>query len=131
MAAALLPMLCLAVPAAAQSVRATLSKKPWTAVRVKGADLVAEKPATIVFEPSGRLTGSGGCNRLMGKYTLAGNGSSVRIEQVSSTRLLCPQSVMRAERALISALETAKAISADRNGRLVLHRDDDILAVFK
>lgn len=111
--------------------RSIMSKKPWTAVRVNGAESAAEATAAVTFEASGRLHGSGGCNRISGNYVVASDGKTVKIGSIASTRLLCPLAVTKVERALILALEMAKSARVDRSGRLLLLRDGVVLAIFK
>ena len=106
----------------ALAVKQKLTERPWTIVWLHGVDLVAGKAATLSFDADGRLSGSGGCNRLSGSYTLSGDGSTIAISNVSSTRMLCEGPVMSFERALIAALQSVGSASIDKDDRLVLGR---------
>jgi putative lipoprotein len=79
----------------------------------------------ILSTEGGRVTGSGGCNRLMGSYTL--NGDGLRFSGVASTRMACMRG-METEAGFLAALEQARTwrISGrqlelfDEGGRLLL-----------
>lgn len=106
--------------AQAQDHRAKLTERPWSVVWVASAGPAADIPATLSFDAAGRLSGSGGCNRLLGDYKLAPGGKSLKIQGVAATRRLCAGAVMRFERAVIAALNTADALRYDSEGRLIL-----------
>lgn len=63
----------------------------WTFTALNGVAVPASdpgRPAQLIFEAAtGRLSGSTGCNRLMGSYTASGN--VLRFGQVASTRMAC------------------------------------------
>lgn len=88
----------------------------WTLVRV--GELVAtpgERPAFLEFSMSteARVSGSSGCNRLTGSFSLA--GESLRFLPLAGTRMLCPDG-MALEQAFLDALAATRAqrISAGR-----------------
>lgn len=59
-------------------------------------------PHLILQSTSGRVGGSGGCNRLMGTFTL--NGPSLSFGRMATTRMACPEG-MEQESAFLQALE--------------------------
>ena len=60
-----------------------------------------------VFDKSGRVVGSAGCNRFTAAYTAT--DTEVRITEAASTRMLCgePPGVMEQEAAFLAALAQA------------------------
>jgi heat shock protein HslJ len=115
----------------AQDVRARLTDRPWALISVQNAEAIAEKPATLAFDRDGRMSGTGGCNRLNAAYRLAANGQSFRVDGVESTRMMCDGAVMRQERALIAALQSADSVRIDSDGRLIVAQGTTNLAVLK
>ena len=89
------------------------------------ADLKGQEPLTVLsgsewspengmdqfvqFMSDGDLAGSGGCNNFFGTYEQDGN--ELKIGSLIMTKKMCP-SVMGAEKAFISALETARGFEA-------------------
>jgi heat shock protein HslJ len=110
--------------AIAQDAGQKLAERPWTVVSVRSLEPVSGHLPTLTFDSKGRLSGSGGCNRLTGDYrhdSSAGNAFS--IGGIASTRMLCAGSVMRYEQALLATLKTVDALSFREDGRLMLlHR---------
>jgi heat shock protein HslJ len=71
--------------------RAELVGTYWKAVELAGARVpgaAAERQAHLVLQADGRFSGSDGCNRVTGGYTLKGNG--VTFGQVAGTMMACP-----------------------------------------
>ncbi len=56
----------------------------------------------MLHEEENRLSGSGGCNRLIGSYELNHDGLS--LGQVGSTMMACPPEAMQQEQAFVAAL---------------------------
>ena len=50
--------------------------------------LPASREAHLAFQPGGRVSGSDGCNRITGSYTLKGEG--VTFGQIAGTQMACP-----------------------------------------
>lgn len=73
----------------------------WLAVEVGGNPV---RGPTIAFE-NGRVSGSGGCNRISGPA--ATSGSDIKLGPLISTRMFC-EGKMEIEAAFIAALEAAK-----------------------
>jgi lactoylglutathione lyase len=65
----------------------------------------------------GRATGSAGCNRFVGGYTLA--GERISFERLATTRMACEPEVMRAESDYLAALGRVERVSIE-NGELAL-----------
>lgn len=83
---------------------------------------------TLEFSADGRVTGSAGCNRLTGSYTVTGGG--IGFEGVATTRRMCaePAGVMAQEAAFLRALGAATAVRT-YGDRLELRGEDGALLV--
>lgn len=80
---------------------------------------------TVMFE-DGRVSGSSGCNRFHGPFTL--EGDTLAIGPLASTRKACEEGLMSQERELLSALESAATWQIER-GMLDVHRADGARAL--
>jgi copper homeostasis protein (lipoprotein) len=69
----------------------TLENTAWKLVELGGKPVTGTpKEAYIQLDPaSHRVSGSGGCNRLMGSYTT--NGDQLQFGQMAGTRMACAQ----------------------------------------
>jgi heat shock protein HslJ len=78
----------------------------WQLDSLGGAALVAGSEITLEFVEGVGVTGSGGCNRYNGRYTLS--GASLTIGEVISTRRACPdRATTEQEGAYFAALALA------------------------
>lgn len=96
---------------------ATLLDGRWSVTEVDGAPV----PAGVEIGLStadGKLSGTGGCNRLIGLFTPGQDG--LRFGPIGSTRMACAPSVMAVEAALLAALAAADRFSIDDDGALLL-----------
>ena len=111
----LAPAACMAadeaVPAAAADTAtagtASLEGVDWVLLAYRSGDALVELgdprgPARLRFQ-DGRVTGSAGCNRLMGDYELKEEG--IRFQApMASTMMACPEPLMSQEQAVHAAL---------------------------
>lgn len=66
-----------------------------------------QREAHLVLGEDGRVSGSTGCNRLMGSYRL--EGDTLTFSRLASTRMACPGDMAMLEQAWLAALsETAR-----------------------
>jgi heat shock protein HslJ len=79
--------------------------------------VLAGTQPTAVFESSGMVTGSGGCNTYSAPYT--STPDSLSIGPLAATRMACDQSIMDQEKAYFAALERTTGYRFE-SGRLVL-----------
>lgn len=74
-----------------KAVLVPLEKTEWKLVWVSGAKIEVGTPRQVAYfqlDPdTHRVSGSGGCNRLMGGYEL--NGNHLKFTQMASTRMAC------------------------------------------
>ena len=82
-----------------------LEDRTWVAERIKGNAVNAGIISTLALA-AGKVTGSSGCNRLMGSATIA--GASIAFGAVATTRMACPEPVMAQERDFLDALAAAR-----------------------
>ncbi len=121
-AAAALAFLCLAVPLASSPSPATtcitaangiaangivrLEDTTWNLTRLGEKDVVASEnqrqPYIVLDSSNKRVTGSGGCNRLNGTYTL--EKQNIHFGPIASTMMACP-SGMKLEGNFLHALD--------------------------
>ena len=112
----------LAGPAVAQSIHGTstssrpLEKTYWKATELDGKPVSAAQSTRkvhIILGGSGRVGGSDGCNRIVGSYTLTGDG--IKFGALAGTQMACPDSA-DTERGLRKALSGAArwSIAGDR-----------------
>ena len=85
--------------------------------------VVAGTDPTVWFEVGGNLTGTAGCNNLMGSYVV--DGPTVEIGPVATTRKFCstPPGVMDQEQNMVAALDNAATYEI--NGLTLTLRDED------
>ena len=100
---------------------AQLHGPEWTIFEINGQPAIPGVKATINFE-DGRVFGAGSCNRFMGSYT-AGAGFSIKLSQMASTMMACPEPAMQQEGALLKALEGVSSYSVE-GGVLTLSTTD-------
>lgn len=111
-----------------------LTGRRWLLTEVGGLPVRAypgQPEAHLVFTPAdggvGRISGSDGCNSLVGSYTL--KGGAIAFDHMGSTMRLCPQGDEQA-RALASAFGRTTAIRLEGN-RLELMGGNERLATFE
>ncbi len=89
--------------------------------------MVEGSSAEITFGDDGTVSGSGGCNNLVGKFTEKAGG--LQLGPLAMTRMACQQTagVMEQETAVVTALESATSYTVDGD-RLHLKTEDDATA---
>jgi len=85
------------------------------------------EPHLILQSEQQRLAGSGGCNRLLGSYTL--QGASVAFGQVASTMMVCVDG-MEQETAFFRTLESVRAWKIRGDGLELLDESGRVVARF-
>lgn len=99
-------------PARVATSTTPLDGSNWRLARLGGTPAVSgtdsERAAQIRFHPdSGRVYGSGGCNRISGPYTVSGD--SLRLGPMISTRMACiDEQANRQEVAFLAALDSTR-----------------------
>ncbi len=72
------------------------------AVDIQGGGVIGNVQSTMRIDAGGKVTGSGGCNRLFGTATVGGN--SLAFGGIGTTRMACPPAVMQQESKFLGAL---------------------------
>lgn len=82
-----------------------------TEAEVRSVALEESRP-TLTIGPDGAISGSAGCNRMMGKAEIAGNEVTFG---VATTRMMCDPQVMEVEQQVLEALDgkTTATIDSD------------------
>jgi heat shock protein HslJ len=101
----------------------------WTLDELDGIplDLADDEraPFLLLDLEEAYVTGSGGCNRLVGSFALAED--ELRFGTLATTRMACSETVMARERDLLAALARVTAYELDQHS-LVLLAGDEIVA---
>ena len=86
---------------------AQLTDGEWVVESVGGVSVSGDRRARIAFAADGRVTGSGGCNRLMGRADI--NGEAITFGTLATTRMACVPKVMEQERKLLDAMAATRS----------------------
>ena len=79
---------------------------------------VLDRPSLTVAFADGRVSASGGCNRLSGTYEQS--SARIRIGSLVSTRMACSPALMEQERRLAASLQAVDAVAAAEGGAVRL-----------
>ena len=100
-----------------------LTGRTWVVEDIGGMAVTDTARATIAFDAaSGRVHGSGACNRYTGTATLTGEG--LNLGAIAGTMMACPEGIMLQEQRLFGALEAVTGFDLDDSGALVLRGPD-------
>jgi putative lipoprotein len=100
---------------------APLQGTAWVLVELGGRPVLDEIQATLEFPPSGRVGGSGSCNRFFGSVRVTGD--SIAISQMGVTQMACPDPIATQEADYLKALEAAERFEIDGANLLIYSRD--------
>ncbi len=104
-----------------------LNDTGWILFALPGESLSGDQPVTMHFE-NGRVHGSDGCNRYSTTFTAMGD--QVRLaENIASTRMACPESLMRQAEAFTGALMKARKFRIDARQLVLLDAGGSELAI--
>ena len=73
---------------------------------------VGGSEAELTFD-TGRVSGSTGCNRLTGSYTVDVTEGSISFAQIATTKQLCEPDVAAQEQAILAAIDAAASYSIE------------------
>ena len=99
-----------------------LTGDAWRITALGGATLIEPERLSLNFLDAGRVAGSGGCNRIVGGFSLTGEG--LKFGPMASTMMACPDPLMEQERRMLDALEQVAAFDVDESGTLRLLGED-------
>ena len=89
----------------------SLTGSEWRVESIGGVGVGADSRASITIAGDGALSGSGGCNRLMGRADI--KGEAVTFAPVATTRMACAPDIMQQERKLLDALQATRSYRLD------------------
>jgi heat shock protein HslJ len=96
-----------------------LTGTSWALVSVGENAPVEGADAWLAFGPNGEITGSTGCNNLIGSYAV--DGTALTFSTLGTTRMACPgDDLMAQDTSVPQALENVTGWAVDRDGRLHL-----------
>jgi putative lipoprotein len=104
--------------AAAAEAAPTLVGGEWVAEDIGGRGVVDRAKTSLAFTAEGKVSGSGGCNRIAGNYTLA--GETIAFGQMISTMMACAPAVGEQEQRFMRVLGQAKRWRITPEGKLEL-----------
>ena len=107
-----------------------LTGKVWALTELAGKSLVPGSDITAEFSSAGEVSGSAGCNRYIGKYTVSGENITFP-SPMASTNMMCEQAVMEQEGAYLKALGEAKTYTASGDQLTLAGADKTTLAVYR
>lgn len=86
--------------------------------------------AEVSFDDEGNISGTGGCNRLMGTFTA--EQGALNVDPMAMTKMACPEplGVMEQEAALILALESAATYRVEGNELRLATSEDETAVTF-
>ena len=87
----------------------------------------AHQPHLILTSKTHHVSGSGGCNRVMGSYEM--KNDQLTFSQVVSTMLACPQ-VMDTEKAFLDALRKVQRWKIEGQDLVLTDGDGQVVARF-
>lgn len=96
-----------------------LTGTEWVAESVQGDPVAAKVSSTVAFGADGSVTGSAGCNRYFGAYSV--DGSSIAFGHLASTQMMCPPEQMEQEQRFLEVLARAERFEQREEGSLVLY----------
>jgi heat shock protein HslJ len=105
-----------------------LNATGWSLSSLQGQTLLPDTQVTIHFE-HGRVHGTDGCNRYSASYTAVDARLKVG-ENMVSTKMACPESVMGQAAAFLRVLSQASGYQRDARKLALLDADGKETAVF-
>lgn len=110
----------------------TLENTSWKLTLLGNSSVTAPSPqreAYFLLEPANhRVSGSGGCNRLMGSYELS--GEQLKFGPMAGTRMACPEG-MDTEQAFLKSLGQVSKWKITGQNLELFDADGKVLAKFK
>ncbi|WP_439574273.1 META domain-containing protein [Phreatobacter sp.] len=93
----------------------------WLAEDIRGGGVVDRIQTVLDIAGDGRVSGSGGCNRIAGQARI--EGPAISFSQMASTRMACPPAVMDQEMKFLSALGEVRRWRIDGPRRKLILED--------
>lgn len=100
----------------------------WLLSELKGKSLVTGTSLSALFTSTNKVSGSAGCNRYSGSYTVS--GSSITLSSIASTMMACETPVMDQETIYLNALGEAKTYTVKGSQLSLFDSGGSTLAVY-
>lgn len=101
----------------------------WRLLELRGKPVKQNKQtANIYFGPANQLSGSDGCNRLVGKYLVS--GEALTFAELASTMMACMDNTEQAQ-VFNTSLSQVSHFKLDQNQLMLLNDAGETLARFK
>jgi heat shock protein HslJ len=127
--AGLLVLAACASPGSQQGGGGDLTGKVWALSQLMGKPLVAGSGISAEFTADGKISGSAGCNRYSGTYTVSGNNITIA-SPLATTMMACEQAVMDQESAYLKALGDAKTYAVSGSQLTLSDANNTVLATY-
>lgn len=106
----------------------------WRLLAMEGPEVVLNEPPARpielqLLEDEPRLAASGGCNRLIGGFSL--EGETIRFSQLASTQMACGPQLMELERRYAEALAKVRRWSIDKRSLMLQDAGGRTLLLFQ
>ena len=101
----------------------SLEGTAWNLILIGSVQPLKERPATIAFKDQ-KISGTGGCNRLMGQFKTEGDRLIIN-SQMASTMMACPAPLMKQEQKIVEALTSSTRYSINGEGQLLIYVGND------
>lgn len=96
----------------------SVNDSSWMIEKINGKPVISGQEAILSFS-EGRISGTAGCNRLMGGYSQTGDKLS--FQTIAVTMMACQPALMQQERAVLDALGTGVSIEHKDQRNMILH----------
>lgn len=106
-----------------------LTGKVWALTELKGTPPAAGVGISAQFSSDGKVSGSAGCNRYNGTYTISGNSITFS-SPMATTMMMCEQAVMEQESAYLQALGEAKTYAVNGDQLTLAGADKTSLVIY-
>ena len=100
----------------------------WNILKVNGEDIVVVGDKTPFMEfntEDSRVHGFTGCNIMNGAYTI--DGKSLTFGNMATTMMAGPEENMKAESAVLGAMQNVSSVKADEGRLLLLDADRNVV----
>lgn len=106
-----------------------LTGQVWSLSELLGKPPVAGTGISVHFTSDGKVSGSAGCNRYAGTYTVSGANITISTP-LASTMMMCDPAVMAQETVYLITLGQAKTFTVKGDQLTLADEDGTALAVF-
>jgi len=90
----------------------------WLLEDLGGSGVLDRVQATLAFPEAGKIAGRGTCNRFFGSAVIGGN--TMKISAMGSTKMACPEALMKQEDTYLAALQAAERFES-HDGNLLIY----------